>query len=179
MTRLFSLVTALILAAASLASNAHAGMRVGVGIGVGGIALGALGGMSSGGRGEAREYRERKKARTARREHEEKSHTRSAKRSKAKSEDTDTAEKEPERKGDKAVSLEHSAIAVGQDAGPAPVTTGSTKTVAETESSSISRVSAGGEEPAKVIDTASEDTKRLDCKKFMPSVGMTMSVPCE
>ena len=35
--------------------------------------------------------------------------------------------------------------------------------------------------PAKKIDTASQETtgKSLDCKKFFPSVGMTLSVPCE
>ncbi len=33
---------------------------------------------------------------------------------------------------------------------------------------------------SKKIDTASQETgKSLDCKKFFPSAGMTLSVPCE
>jgi hypothetical protein len=37
--------------------------------------------------------------------------------------------------------------------------------------------------PAKVaeaaVETGSTTAKRLDCKKFFPSVGMTLTVPCE
>ena len=72
---------------------------------------------------------------------------------------------------------------------PAPVTTGSTDTAAaQTENSSISLAVGTKEDTAKKIDTASTDTdtttatkeaKSLDCKKFFPSAGMTLSVPCE
>ena len=179
MSKLLALATALIFAASSFASTAQAGMRVGVGIGVGGLALGALGAMSNGGgRSEAREYSSRKRERASRREREEKSPTRSAK--KSKSESTQQAEKEP---ADKApaftASNEHSGIAGNGGPAPSPVTTGSTDTASsQTENSSISLVDADG---PKKIDTASQETtgKSLDCKKFFPSVGMTLSVPCE
>ncbi len=55
---------------------------------------------------------------------------------------------------------------------------------AESENSSISLASADvvakTTEP-KTVASVSEDTssKSLDCKKFFPSVGMTLSVPCE
>ena len=55
---------------------------------------------------------------------------------------------------------------------------------AQSENSSISvasaEVVAKTTEP-KTVAIASEDTssKSLDCKKFFPSVGMTLSVPCE
>ena len=74
------------------ATTAQAGMRVGVGIGVGGLAIGALGAMSNGGGSrysEPREYQERKKSRSVRREREEKAPARSTKKSKA--EKTDVA----------------------------------------------------------------------------------------
>jgi hypothetical protein len=179
MTKLLALATALIFAASSFASTAQAGMRVGVGIGVGGLALGALGAMSNGGgRSEAREYSSRKRERASRREREEKSPTRSAK--KSKSESTQQAEKEPAEKAPAfAATNEHSGIA-GKD-GASPVTTGLTDTASsQTENSSISLADAAGAVPKK-IDTASQETtaKSLDCKKFFPSVGMTLSVPCE
>ncbi len=34
-------------------------------------------------------------------------------------------------------------------------------------------------EPAKVTNDAPKTAEKLDCKKFFPSVGMTLSVPCE
>jgi hypothetical protein len=180
MTKLLALATALIFAASSFASTAQAGMRVGVGIGVGGLALGALGAMSNGGgRSEAREYSSRKRERASRREREEKSPSRSAK--KSKSESTQQAEKEPAEKAPAfAATNEHSGIA-GNGRPSSPVSTGSTDTASsQTENSSISLADADGAAPKKV-DTASQETtgKSLDCKKFFPSVGMTLSVPCE
>jgi hypothetical protein len=180
MPKLLALATALIFAASSFASTAQAGMRVGVGIGVGGLALGALGAMSNGGgRSEAREYSSRKRERAARREREEKS-TRSAK--KSKSESTQQAEKEPAEKAPSFTATnEHSGIAGNGGPAPSPVSTGSTATASsQMENSSISLADADGAAPKK-IDTASQETtgKSLDCKKFFPSVGMTLSVPCE
>jgi hypothetical protein len=55
----------------------------------------------------------------------------------------------------------------------------------ESENSSISVASADvvakATEPVKTVATLSEDTssKSSDCKKFFPSVGMTLTVPCE
>ena len=38
-------------------------------------------------------------------------------------------------------------------------------------------------QPAKVaeaaVDSGSQPPKKLDCKKFFPSVGLTLTVPCE
>jgi hypothetical protein len=178
MSKLLALATALIFAATTFASTAQAGMRVGIGIGIGGLALGAM--SNGGGRGEAREYRERKRERASRRVREEKAPVRSAKKSKSdKSEKTEQAAKEPES----AATNEASAIATTGGPIVAPVTTGATATAdAQTEHSSISLASATDDAaPVKKIDTASQETtgKSLDCKKFFPSVGMTLSVPCE
>jgi hypothetical protein len=46
------------------------------------------------------------------------------------------------------------------------------------------QVAATAPKPAKVAEVAVEvaepqPSKRLDCKKFFPSVGMTLTVPCE
>ena len=167
MTKLLALATALIFAATTYTSTAQAGMRAGIGIGVGGLALGALGAMSnSGHRSEAREYSTRKKERAVRRQREEKAPVRAAKKSK------------PETTQQAATASNEASGIAGKD-GPA-VTTGSTDTAtAETENSSISLASASDDLAAKKIDTASQETKSLDCKKFFPSVGMTLSVPCE
>ena len=54
MTKLLALATAVVFAISSFAATAQAGMRVGIGIGVGGVALGALGAMSNGGTAAAR-----------------------------------------------------------------------------------------------------------------------------
>ena len=178
MSKLLALATALIFAATTFASTAQAGMRVGIGIGIGGLALGAM--SNGGGRGEAREYRERKRERASRRVREEKAPVRSAKKSKSdKSEKTEQAAEEP------ASTATNEASAIATTGGPvvAPVTTGATATAdAQTEHSSISLASATDDAaPVKKIDTASQETtgKSLDCKKFFPSVGMTLSVPCE
>jgi hypothetical protein len=178
MTKLLALATALIFAMSSFAGTAQAGMRVGIGIGVGGVALGALGAMSNGGgrRSEAREYSSRKKERASRRE---KAPSRTAK--KSKSEPTQEASKEPaEKTPDFAANSEASGIATKDGTPVSPVTAGSTAlAAAQSENSSISLTSAATAEAPKKIDTASQETKNLDCKKFFPSVGMTLSAPCE
>jgi hypothetical protein len=138
---------------------------------------------NGGGRGEAREYRERKRERASRRERE--APVRSAKKSKSdKSEKTEQAAKEP-AENTPASTATNEASAIATTGGPvvAPVTSGATATAeAQTEHSSISLASATDDAaPVKKIDTASQETtgKSLDCKKFFPSVGMTLSVPCE
>ena len=183
MSKLLALATALIFAATTFASTAQAGMRVGIGIGIGGLALGAL--SNGGGRGEAREYRERKRERASRRQREEKAPVRSAKKSKSdKSDKSEQAAKEPAEEAPTSTAT-NEASGIATTGGPvvAPVTTGATATAdAQTEHSSISLASATDDAtPMKKIDTASQETtgKSLDCKKFFPSVGMTLSVPCE
>lgn len=178
MNKLLSLATALTFAASTFASTAQAGMRVGVGIGVGGLALGALGAMSNGGgrSGEAREYRSRKHERSVRREREEKAPVRAAK--KSKSETTQEASKGSDAKEPASTATnESSGITLGKDTPSAPVTTASADTATQTENSSIS-LASGEVSSVQKVDTA-QDTKGLDCKKFFPSVGMTLSVRCE
>jgi hypothetical protein len=51
--------------------------------------------------------------------------------------------------------------------------------VARNESSSISLASTEVAAPAKVENTKEAAAKPVDCKKFFPSVGITLSVPCE
>jgi len=174
MTKLLVLATALTLALASFVSTAQAGMRVG--IGVGGLAIGAIGAIANSGRSsEAREYRERRKPRAARRESEEKAPTRTAK--KSKSEKSETTE---EAKSETPATTEASSIAAAEGATPvAPVTTGSMTAVSGIEHSSIALASADERPMAKKVDTASDNSTGLGCKKFFPSVGMTLSVPCE
>jgi hypothetical protein len=180
MTKLLALIAALTLAAVSSMSPAEAGMRVGIGIG--GLAIGTMGAIANEGRySEQREYRERKKSRAAREEREEKS-TRTAKKSKSdkseKSEESETAAKE------KTTGTEASSIARAAGEPAAVVSTGSTATAStQFEHSSIALTEVS-EAPrtapvAKKIDTASQSTNGLDCKKFFPSAGMTLSVPCE
>jgi hypothetical protein len=180
MTKLLALATTLIFVVSSFATTAQAGMRVGIGIGVGGVALGAMGAMSNGGsrRSESREYSSRKKERAARRARQEKAPSRTAK--KTKSEPTQEASKDAaETTPDFVASNEASGIATLDEAPASPVTTASTDLAAQSENSSISLTSATTADAATKIDTASQQAKSLDCKKFFPSVGMTLSVPCE
>jgi hypothetical protein len=181
MSKLLALATALALAVVTTMSTAQAGnngVRLGIGLGVGALAIGAI--ANSAQRSEAREYRERKKTRAVRREREEKAPVRSAKRSKPEKaqEIQEAAYEEP------AVDTitEASSIAGADDVVAPEVITGSTEVADQNnENSSIALTSIDEPAPAagksKSLETASQ--KSLDCKKFFPSVGMTLSVPCE
>lgn len=181
MSKLLALATALVLAVVTTMSTAQAGnngVRLGIGLGVGALAIGAI--ANSAQRSEAREYRERKKTRAVRREREEKAPVRSAKRSKPEKaqEVQEAAYEEP------AVDTitEASSIAGADDVVAPEVITGSTEVADQNnENSSIALTSIDEPAPAagksKSLETASQ--KSLDCKKFFPSVGMTLSVPCE
>jgi hypothetical protein len=193
MNKLLTLAAALLLAFASTLSTAQAGMR-GVGIGIGiGVGLGAMGAMSNSGRGsyEAREYRQRKKERSSRRDSGSSEKKVTSKKSKSNSQEAKSESKTEtaDAKASTDASIEPSSIAgTAGESAPAPVDTGSTDTAAaQTENSSISLAAGTKEDTPKKIDTASTDTdktatkeaKSLDCKKFFPSAGMTLSVPCE
>ncbi|MEI9901475.1 MAG: hypothetical protein WDN31_16545 [Hyphomicrobium sp.] len=182
MTKLLALAAALALAFSTSISAAQAGgngVRLGIGIGVGALAIGAIANGAQ--RSEAREYQGRKKTRAARREREEQAPTRSTKKPKA--EKTEVAEEETAVPVDSAkIDSETSSIASsGEDAAPA-VITGSAEPATLPENSSVALTSAEEPAPPKTAaatTTASQGTKALDCKKFFPSVGMTLSVPCE
>ncbi len=188
MTKLLALATALIVAISATFSTAQAGMRVGVGIGVGGLALGALGAMSNNGGSEAREYQPRKKARSARRDRDEAP----ARSSKKKSEKTEVAKEAPasEEPVAETAANETSSIAGAEGEAAPEVITGSAELADQPENSSIALTSVAEPvvkaepavkkaEAATPIETVSQAPKAADCKKFFPSVGMTLSVPCE
>lgn len=184
MTKLLAIATALTFAFSATVSTVQAGsngVRLGIGIGVGALAIGAIA-NSAAERSEAREHRERRKVRSARREREEKAPVRSAKKS-SKSEAKEVAAVEPQQD----VSNEASSIAAAGGEAFEEVITGSANAQSQPENSSIALTSvAVDSQPAPVkaaakpVETASQQTpKSIDCKKFFPSVGMTLSVPCE
>ncbi len=51
--------------------------------------------------------------------------------------------------------------------------------VATTESVTTTPPAAVDPKPAEATADGQQTAKKLDCKKFFPSVGMTLSVPCE
>jgi hypothetical protein len=58
--------------------------------------------------------------------------------------------------------------------------TGKVETKAyHSENSSISLASTAVPAKGQVVETAKQATKPVDCKKFFPSVGLTLTVPCE
>lgn len=187
MIKLLALASALTLAAVSSITPAQAGMRVGIGLGVGGLAVGAFGAEANEGRySEEREYRERRRSRASREDREEKS-SRSSK--KSKSEKTDTASKSDNAKEGSSTREASSIASAGGEEPQAGATASIANSSTQNEHSSIA-LTSNEQAPAKAavannapaegkIDTASQTTKRLDCKKFFPSAGMTLSVPCE
>ncbi len=53
---------------------------------------------------------------------------------------------------------------------------------AETENSTISTASVDKNEPVSIKEAAADEpkvSKNVGCKKFFPTVGMTLTVPCE
>ena len=164
MTKLLAIAAAFLLAISTSVTTAQAGMRVGIGIGVGALALGAI--AKAHRHHEAEEYRAHRKARTVYRER-EKRPTRSAKKSTSKP-PQQTAEVEAEP-----VSSEASSIASSAADAPPAIITGSTGKPVAAKAETASLISA---------DTTQDDDEAghgMDCKKFFPSVGMTLSVPCE
>ena len=174
MTKLLALATALIFAATTYTSTAQAGMRVGLGSASAASpwAPSAPCPTRAAAAKPASTGRARKSALSAA----------SARRRprfappRSRSPKPGEAEKETSRNR---FHTKRAASSLGKDSAPAPVTTGSTDIAAQTENSSISLASANDAGSVKKIDTASQETKSLDCKKFFPSVGMTLSVPCE
>jgi len=90
----------------------------------------------------------------------------------AKSDDTPVAQNENSSiavGADKVASVENSSITVASE----PVKITETKKTAE---------AAKAIEPAKVAEVKTDKpavAQKLDCKKFFPSVGLTLTVPCE
>ncbi|MFA5898415.1 MAG: hypothetical protein WC829_04805 [Hyphomicrobium sp.] len=169
MTKLLALAAALAIALSGSISTAEAGMRMRVGMGA--LAIGALSAMAH--RHHEPEYRTYKKPRAVRREREEKAPVRAAK--KVKVEQNEVAENAP----DKDIASEASSIAtIGEESAP-EVITGSTEAQPAGENSSIALTDERAPTQAKIVEAANQSTSSLDCKKFFPSVGMTLSVPCE
>lgn len=164
MTKLFAIATILILAISTSVTTAQAGMRVGFGIGVGTLALGAIANAHR--HHEAQEYRAHRKARTVYRDR-EKSPVRAAKKSASKPQQQ-LAEIEAAP-----VSSEASGIASSDTETTPSITTGSLKsTETKAKTASLTTEHANPESDG-------DAGHGMDCKKFFPSVGMTLSVPCE
>jgi hypothetical protein len=148
---LVAIATATLAAATLLSSGAEAGFRIGVGFG-GGVPPY----LTDYNKQAASEHKAKKRYRAVRRE--ESAPVRAAKKKSA----TGTSV----AKADKVEKIE-----------TAPVKT------AETENSSISleQVDVAEKAPLEPVKTAAAapTTRQIDCKKFFPSAGLTLTVPCE
>jgi transposase-like protein len=94
----------------------------------------------------------------------------------------DTAEAEPVAKRAKSENSSVASVAVTPVTEQAKVDTKVDAKTARTENSSISVASTDEAAPAKTpvaATTKEASAKPIDCKKFFPSVGITLSVPCE
>ena len=154
MTKIFAITTALLAAVTMFASGAEAGFKIRLGFGGPLPAFTAYG--NSGGSYD-RHYAPKRRYQAAR--HDEKAPVRVTK--KAKIAKAVEAEDEPEAKVvAKAAETENSSIAA-----------------AETQVSEVT-TPAPVETAAATVENA-EPGAKIDCKKFFPSVGMTLTVPCE
>jgi hypothetical protein len=94
----------------------------------------------------------------------------------------DTAEAEPVAKRSKSENSSVASVAVTPVTEQAKVETKVDAKTARSENSSISVASTDEAAPAKTpvaATTKEASAKPVDCKKFFPSVGITLSVPCE
>jgi transposase-like protein len=94
----------------------------------------------------------------------------------------DTAEAEPVAKRAKSENSSVASVAVTPVTEQAKVETKVDAKTARTENSSISVASTDEAAPAKTpvaATTKEASAKPIDCKKFFPSVGLTLTVPCE
>ena len=92
----------------------------------------------------------------------------------------DTAEAEPVAKRSKSENSSVASVAVTPVTEQAKVETKVDAKTARSENSSISLASTEAAATAKAPETVKEAAaKPVDCKKFFPSVGITLSVPCE
>jgi hypothetical protein len=152
-----------------LARPAEAGMKGRLAVG---LAIGAIGVMAHEHR-KAERRKWKKKRYEARRRATKKVYT-AKKKSTPKVKEVAKAEPAPlpkQKVVDAAVENENSSIST---AALAPVE--ETASINETEAETVNVVAEVPEtEPVAVQETA----KKLDCKKFFPTVGMTLSVPCE
>lgn len=77
---------------------------------------------------------------------------------------------------------EHSSMAGSDTKKVESATTAPETSGQQTENSTISTAAVGKSEPADAKQSASEEPQvstNVGCKKFFPTVGMTLSVPCE
>ena len=154
MTKIFAITTALLAAVTMFASGAEAGFKIRLGFGGPLPAFTAYG--NSGGSYE-RHSAPKRRYQAAR--HHEKAPVRVTK--KAKIAKAVEAADEPEAKVvAKAAETENSSIAS-----------------AETQVSEVTTPAPVKTAAAPVTDA--EPSAKIDCKKFFPSVGITLSVPCE
>jgi hypothetical protein len=161
MTKSIVAIAAAILAATTLlTSTAQAGMRIHLGFG--GVPP-YLTNYNKEAAYETRRRAQKRAYRAARRHEQAPVHT--AK--KVKSEDVAKVEPKVEEAPKTLAQTENSSISVASIS--------ETKTGAQTETKAET---AAADEPVKTA-AATPSERSLDCKKFFPSVGMTLSVPCE
>ena len=150
---LVAIATATLAAATLLSSAAEAGFRIGVGFG-GGVPPY----LTDYNKQAASEYKAKKRYRAVRRE--ESTPVRAAKKKSATGASVAKAEKVEK---------------IETETAPAKT--------AETENSSISleKIDLAEKTTAEPVKTAAAapTARQIDCKKFFPSVGLTLTVPCE
>ena len=159
---LIALAAALMAAATMFSAAAEAGFKVHIGFGF------PIGGFNthSGDYSSHRRWRERHYV-------QRKAKSQVAKKSSSGSKTDDVAKTEDAKPADAvAAETENSSITTAAIAAPEDEAKDATKP-AETTAQA---------EPKPAADTvvdAAKTAKKLDCKKFFPSVGMTLTVPCE
>jgi hypothetical protein len=160
---LIALATALVAAATILPTTAEAGFKVRLGFGF------PIGGFTahSGGGGDY-EYKRHKRREVVRRRAKEKVHV--AKKPVRVEKVIAKADPEPVTE---AVQSENSSIATT----PATAAATAEEKATETKVEAPAKSAEAEIEPNPAADA--KTAGKLDCKKFFPSVGLTLSVPCE
>jgi hypothetical protein len=156
---LLAIATAILAATTLFASAAEAGFKVRLGFG------GPLPSFTAHGNSGGYHKPRRKRSHIVRRKAKSKVHV-TKKTSTSKSSDVAKVEDKPEEKpAQKAAVNENSSI--------------STAALPKAEETIDETAKATTETTETATAAAPDATKKLDCKKFFPSVGMTLTVPCQ
>ena len=174
MNRFLIAIATMVFAAGAMltpTAPAHAGMKGHLAVG---LAIGALAVMAHENEGYERNRHGKKKSHHARRSAHKRKKVHVSKRSSSSTEQVAKAEPElapvPEQKDtDALVHSENSSIST---AALAPIE----ETASIDKAEPVNATEEGSEEDHK---DAPKTANKLDCKKFFPAVGMTLTVPCE
>ena len=95
------------------------------------------------------------------------------------------SQEEPSRKSDDVAKVETPAVDTAESENSS-ITTAAltpaeqpTAAAATTETVATTTPAAVDPKPAETTEARPQTATKLDCKKFFPSVGMTLTVPCE